>query len=212
MDVNVLREVEQRLPGVHLRAIGIDGRTTYPDGHFDTIALVEVIEHVPDERATLLELARMLKPGGRLLLTTPHRGLLTFLDVGNVKFIVPRIHRFIHRRLLQRKDYYEARFVRSREVGLIGDISVAAGRTPWHRHYCPHQIAELCPSGLRLEKHAVYFPGMRAFMFARQTLRALTFGSIRGLPWPLTVLEHRLSLVESHTGDQLVMLFRKDKG
>lgn len=39
---------------------------------FDTAISCETIEHLPDPRAALAELFRVLKPGGRLLLTTPN--------------------------------------------------------------------------------------------------------------------------------------------
>jgi SAM-dependent methyltransferase len=41
-----------------------------PDDHFDVISLWDVIEHVPDPVPLLAEAARVLKPGGRLVLTT----------------------------------------------------------------------------------------------------------------------------------------------
>lgn len=39
---------------------------------FDTIVGLAVIEHVPDPKAWLEEMARRLAPGGRMVLTTPH--------------------------------------------------------------------------------------------------------------------------------------------
>lgn len=44
----------------------------HPEACFDTVISCETIEHVPDPRNALCELARVLKPGGRLLLTTPN--------------------------------------------------------------------------------------------------------------------------------------------
>jgi 2-polyprenyl-3-methyl-5-hydroxy-6-metoxy-1,4-benzoquinol methylase len=39
---------------------------------FDTVISCETIEHLPDPAAALREVARVLKPGGRLFLTTPN--------------------------------------------------------------------------------------------------------------------------------------------
>lgn len=49
----------------------------YPTASFDTVISCETIEHVPEPRRALAELTRVLKPGGRLFLTTPnYLGLL----------------------------------------------------------------------------------------------------------------------------------------
>lgn len=41
------------------------------DGSFDAVLCTEMLEHVPDPVAVVRELARVLRPGGRLLLTAP---------------------------------------------------------------------------------------------------------------------------------------------
>jgi SAM-dependent methyltransferase len=56
----------------------------YPDGYFDGVLLLDVLEHVPDERAVLAEIARLLRPGGRLVLSVPNRGALASLDSLNL--------------------------------------------------------------------------------------------------------------------------------
>ena len=45
----------------------------FASGSFDVVLSTEVIEHTPEPAHALPELARMLKPGGRLVLTTPGR-------------------------------------------------------------------------------------------------------------------------------------------
>ena len=44
----------------------------FPDGSCDFVAMLVVIEHVVRAEAALGEVARVLSPGGRLLLTTPN--------------------------------------------------------------------------------------------------------------------------------------------
>lgn len=43
----------------------------YPDDFFDSLLFCEVIEHLDDEGPTLQEIKRVLKPGGKLIVTTP---------------------------------------------------------------------------------------------------------------------------------------------
>jgi len=43
-----------------------------PDAAFDTVISCETIEHLPEPTKALREIRRILRPGGRLLLTTPN--------------------------------------------------------------------------------------------------------------------------------------------
>ncbi|HXZ19212.1 MAG TPA: glycosyltransferase, partial [Candidatus Acidoferrales bacterium] len=45
----------------------------FPSGRFDWVLAIEVIEHLPRPDLFLREIHRVLRPGGRLLLTTPNR-------------------------------------------------------------------------------------------------------------------------------------------
>lgn len=46
----------------------------FPSGTFDLILSHEVLEHVRDDRAAVREMARTLKPGGRMVIFCPNRG------------------------------------------------------------------------------------------------------------------------------------------
>lgn len=51
--------------------VGDITRIEAPDGAFDAILSTEVLEHVPSPELAVCEMARLLAPGGRLLLTAP---------------------------------------------------------------------------------------------------------------------------------------------
>lgn len=56
----------------HLRYTDKDiAAITAPDGAFDNVMCIEVLAHVPDPVAVLRDVARAVRPGGRLILTAP---------------------------------------------------------------------------------------------------------------------------------------------
>ncbi len=46
----------------------------FPDGAFDRVIASEVLEHIPDDRAAMAELCRVLRPGGTMAVTVPRCG------------------------------------------------------------------------------------------------------------------------------------------
>lgn len=61
----------EQIPGISWMVSDIQS-IAHPDGCFDTVISCETIEHVPQPLEALKELTRVLKPGGRLFLTTPN--------------------------------------------------------------------------------------------------------------------------------------------
>jgi SAM-dependent methyltransferase len=64
-------------------------RLPYEDGRFDVVFLHEVIEHVDDDRATIRESLRVLRPGGRVVIFAPNR--LYFFETHGV-YLGRRFH------------------------------------------------------------------------------------------------------------------------
>jgi len=60
-----------RARGVGEVVIGRLEELPWPPEHFDLTTCLDVLEHTPDDRATLAELRRVSRPGGHLLLTVP---------------------------------------------------------------------------------------------------------------------------------------------
>jgi len=51
-------------------------RLPFAGGSFDAVVAAEVIEHIPEVESALGEAARVLRPGGRLVVTVPYRETL----------------------------------------------------------------------------------------------------------------------------------------
>lgn len=68
----------------------VDG---FAERSFDFITMIEVIEHLTDPHGVLVALLRLLRPGGRLFVTTPNRrGLRARLDGGNWREARKKFH------------------------------------------------------------------------------------------------------------------------
>ena len=71
-DAEPLVAIRASLPNVRL-VRGDGTRLPLESASIDQVVSFETIEHVPDARAFVVELRRVLKPGGRLVLSTPNR-------------------------------------------------------------------------------------------------------------------------------------------
>ncbi len=112
----------------------------FADQSFGAVMLTEVLEHTRDDRATLKEIARVTRPGGVLLVSTPHRGLFAALDPDNV---LNSFFKSISRLRLPKpgggKFYENFKF-------------------DWHRHYSEAELRALLGDDWVIEK--VYFGGL----------------------------------------------------
>jgi 2-polyprenyl-6-hydroxyphenyl methylase/3-demethylubiquinone-9 3-methyltransferase len=66
-------------PELDLRLVDGEGAWGLADAAFDLVWAGEVIEHVADTARWLSEVRRVLRSGGRLLLSTPAHGMLAML-------------------------------------------------------------------------------------------------------------------------------------
>ena len=56
----------------------------YPDGYFDAVLLLDVLGHVARETRVVDEVYRVLRTGGTLVISVPHKGALAWLDSLNL--------------------------------------------------------------------------------------------------------------------------------
>jgi SAM-dependent methyltransferase len=69
-----LERARRNAPGADLRLVEPDGSLPFEHASFDLVWCSEVLEHVADTAQALLEVRRVLRPGGRLLVTVPFHG------------------------------------------------------------------------------------------------------------------------------------------
>jgi len=74
-----LRRARAAHPSLEFALIACEEPWDLPDAAFDVVWAGEVIEHVADTAGWLSEVRRVLRPGGRLLLSTPAHGPLRLL-------------------------------------------------------------------------------------------------------------------------------------
>jgi SAM-dependent methyltransferase len=90
----------------------------FSDERFEVVALVDCLHNVVDEQSVLDEAARVLRPGGRLLLRVPQAGPLGWLDARNL--------------------YRYVQYVTNR-----GENPPTMVGENWHRHYRRVEIERL---------------------------------------------------------------------
>ena len=107
----------------------------FADVSFDSVSMLDVLEHTRDEGSTLAEVHRVLRPGGLLVLTVPARHVFSFLDPDNAKLRLPRLHRAVYAARFGR-DVYRQRFEDSSD-GLRGDMAWDRSE---HTNYRPEDL------------------------------------------------------------------------
>ncbi len=72
-------KTSQALLGTNLVQMGVEA-LPFRSSAFDQVVCLDYLEHVEDDDRTLREIERVLRPGGRLVLVTPHTGKLFLLQ------------------------------------------------------------------------------------------------------------------------------------
>lgn len=87
------------------RVVDLESGTGFPDEEFSLITCVEVVEHLPNKflEQTFSELYRLIRPGGVLLVTTPHKETLKNNSI-YCPFCDSEFHRWQHMRSVSPSD------------------------------------------------------------------------------------------------------------
>jgi ubiquinone/menaquinone biosynthesis C-methylase UbiE len=115
----------------------------FADASFGAVMITEVLEHTRDDRATLKEIARVTKPGGTLLLSTPHRGMFAGFDPDNVL----------------NQTFSAVKKLRIPKPG--GGRFYENFRYDWHRHYSEGELRGLLGKNWQVEQ--VYLGGLALY-------------------------------------------------
>jgi SAM-dependent methyltransferase len=137
-DVNVdALKVAKSIVGTANLQEGGAAALPFPKETFDCVTCIEVLEHVPPAEwiGALQEMRRVLVPGGRLILRTPHAGLFAWLDTNNIRFRLPRLYK----RLLGSGR---------REEGFAGNSEAVN----WHHHFTRNELISLAGNGWRIDE------------------------------------------------------------
>lgn len=111
----------------------------FEDQTFEVILLADVIEHLLDPLACLRECARVLAPGGRLVITTPNKAAEHFWERADAILTLP------------------VRALRKFR-NVKGDVAVE----PYERFFSPRELVDLTrQSGLSVREHHMieFYPG-----------------------------------------------------
>ena len=65
------RKLAAKRLGRKVEAAALPDLSAFPEASYDLVALLDVLEHVADDRAALAAIRTRLKPGGKLLVTVP---------------------------------------------------------------------------------------------------------------------------------------------
>ncbi len=83
----MIREIRRRGENRILSFASNAEKIPFADGTFDIVVMTEVLEHVADPASVVKEVSRLLKPGGRFIITTPSGPVCAFWDA---VFLLPK--------------------------------------------------------------------------------------------------------------------------
>ncbi len=100
VDEDSLKVAQSRYPHINFSYSMLED-TKFDDEFFDVIIMNDVLEHTEDKIRTLSEMYRILKPGGKIIISTPHKGIFAFIDPYNYGHNVRKYLPFLYKSLFK---------------------------------------------------------------------------------------------------------------
>ena len=111
LDVAELHALESKIP-VEYKAIAAEDLAVAQPATFDLVTCMEMLEHVPDPAAVLQALARLVRPGGDIMVSTLNRNPTAFaVAIIGAEYIA---------RVLPRGTHEYMKFIRPSELARWG--------------------------------------------------------------------------------------------
>lgn len=77
--VNPRRALEQTPDRLHTAVVASAEHLPFADATFDCVVASEVIEHLPEPERAIAEMYRVVRPGGRVIVSTPYRERIRYV-------------------------------------------------------------------------------------------------------------------------------------
>ena len=135
VNIPLLAEARTYYPGLQRLVAGSGTALPLASGLFDVVFLLEVLEHVPDQKSLIEEVLRVLKPGGWLILSVPNRSLIALVDMNRLKYYFPWLHRLLYR------------------LKHAGHIEGFRREETHHRHYSADELTVLLRGAFEIRRH-----------------------------------------------------------
>ncbi len=150
----------------------------FPDESFDLVCLLDVLPHIRQDREALIEISRVLKPAGRVIITTPWQypcAAVLFKGQALIRKIIPRMFY---------RDYNQPGI-----KWLLINSDRVKELINAYRLYDVGKLTEIMPPGLILSRHSNFLKKYSALV-TDLTYGVKGFWGIRSLFfWPAVRLD-----------------------
>lgn len=103
IDQDVDKGIEQKNPKIKVYQADVQKNLPLESASIDVVTMMALIEHILDYDSALQEIYRILKPGGRLILTTPTPAAKLVLE-----FMAFKLHIIAEDEIKDHKQYFSA--------------------------------------------------------------------------------------------------------